>query len=453
MKLEILEDSKNYACQVIKLPNKLMVKGLDNLVEVNVQGNSCLISKDADEHSLYLFFPVESVLSHEFLSNNNLYRHNDLNLDKAKKGFFEDNKRVKALKFKGVISSGFVIGIEALSYLGLDVSNFECGQEFNLINGQPICHKYLKKKRNLRTHEENKKQKLIDEMVDLKLAPEHFDTEHLLKYVDKMSLDDTIFVTYKLHGTSARYFNTLVKRKLSVFERIAKCLGIKVQTEEYAQICASRRVYKSVGFERLSNKNDFYSSGDIWTMVGKEYFEGKLFQGEAVYCEIVGKSYSGESIQHNYTYGFNKPMVYVYRISNINPQGIEIDLPYEHMKKRAEQLGVNVCPEFFKGTLRDFIGYCLTNTCISNELKNSVVDESTKTEYLTEIFYNHLLEKPSILDNSVVEEGFCIRRDFYPRPNIFKIKSKQFLLHESNMNNDEAVQNIEDEQAEVVNAG
>lgn len=32
MILEILENSKNYTCQVIKLPNKISIKGLDNIV-------------------------------------------------------------------------------------------------------------------------------------------------------------------------------------------------------------------------------------------------------------------------------------------------------------------------------------------------------------------------------------------------------------------------------------
>ena len=32
-----------------------------------------------------------------------------MNEDKEKKGFFEDNRRVKAVKFKGVISSGFIL--------------------------------------------------------------------------------------------------------------------------------------------------------------------------------------------------------------------------------------------------------------------------------------------------------------------------------------------------------
>ena len=287
MKLEILDDSKNYTCQVIRLPQKMPVKGLDNLVEVNVQGNSCLTGKDADPNVLYLFFPVECIISHDFLSNNNLYRHKELNQDKEQGGFFEDNKRVKAIKFKGVISSGFVIPVTALSYLNIDLSRLECGYEFNSIDGQLICHKFVKKK-NLRTHEGNKQQKLINEIVDKKLAPEHFDTAHLLKYLDSLSLNDQVKISYKLHGTSARYFNTLVRRQLPWYEKVLKWFGINVKTEDYGQVCASRRVVKSVEFKKINEKNHFYSTGDLWSMVGKEYFADRLFQGEAVYCEIIG---------------------------------------------------------------------------------------------------------------------------------------------------------------------
>ena len=65
--------------------------------------------------------------------------------------------------------------------------------------------------------------------------------------------------------------------------------------------------------------------------------------------------------------------------------------------------------------------------------------------YLEDVFYNQLLEKPSILDSSVIEEGFCIRKDKYPKPDIFKIKSKAFLLHEGALV-DKEITNIEDEQ-------
>ena len=40
------------------------------------------------------------IVSDEFLRENNLYRHENLNKDTTKKGFFGDDRRVKAIKFK-----------------------------------------------------------------------------------------------------------------------------------------------------------------------------------------------------------------------------------------------------------------------------------------------------------------------------------------------------------------
>lgn len=436
MKLAKIEGSENYTCQVIKLPAKQDVKGLDKLCKVTYQGNDVLTSKDADPNELYLFFPVESVISHDFLSKNNLFRHSKLNYDKTKSGFFEDNRRVKALKFKGITSTGFIIPVTSLKPF-LDNLNFKIGDEFNSINGNELCVKYIRKY----LIQDPKKQSTrdrVNNIIDSRMAPEHFTTEHLLKNVYKLNLNDYIAVTYKLHGTSARYFNTLVKRPLKWYEKLAQKLGVNVTDHQYDYVCGSRKCIKSVGFEELPNKNHYYNSGDLWSAVGKEYFEGKLNQGEVVYCEIVGKTYSGEAIQSGYTYGFEKPEVFVYRISNINPQGIELDLSYHQMIERAKQLNVKVCPELFYGKISDFfIRYAFAEHINYSTIKdgNIIYCDSEKNEisnetFFSTIFYNKLLEKPSILDSSVIEEGFCIRVDKYGKPDIYKIKSKSFLLHE-----------------------
>jgi len=420
MELKIDEKSKNYTCQVIKLPIKIAVPKLDNLVEVNFQGNSCLVNKDSNEDNIYLFFPAESELSHDFLSKNNLYRHSELNENKELKGFFEDNKRVKAVKFKGVISSGFIIPAESLAnVLGSKMPDLQVGMEFTHIGDTEICKKHRRKAERTQGMS-NPRTAKISEIVEDKFVPEHMDTSHLLKNVHKLALNDYIAISYKMHGTSARYFNALTRKTLTWKDKVAKWFGIEVKEEEYNYISASRRVIKGVGFETLPDKNHFFTSGDLWSEVGKAEFEGKLNKGEAVYCEIIGKTYTGEAIQHGYTYGFEKPKVYIYRISNINEQGIEIDLPYHQMKTRAIQLGIETCPGFYYGKLQDFIF----------EYGNVSEQEFDIEKQLNDIFYGKLLEKPSILDKSVVEEGFCVRLDQYPRPLIFKIKSKAFLLHE-----------------------
>jgi hypothetical protein len=406
MKAEIREDSVNYAAQIIKLPALQPVTGLDNLVKVTIQGNDCLIGKDTNVDEPHVFFPAECQISAEFLKTNNLYRHSENNFDPAVKGFFEDNGRVKTLKFKGVISSGFVIPVRSLGYIK-GYEQLKIGQEFTSIDGYEICKKYYRKPLGV---QQAKQPKLLDKLVDSRLAPEHFDTSHLLRNTEKLSLEDYVAVTYKLHGTSARYFNTLTKRKLSWTEKLLRWLGYRIETEEYNYVCASRKVIKSVAFETLKGKNHFYDE-DLWTAVGDKLFKDRLNKGEAVYCEIIGKDYTGKAIQHGYTYG----------ISNISPQGIETDLPYQQMKERSMQLGIPYCPELFYGTLRKFLG-------LNENFKFD--DDRDFSAMLEGKFYKVLLEKPSILDPTVVEEGFCIRVDRYPRPEIFKIKSKKFLLHE-----------------------
>jgi hypothetical protein len=438
MNLEIIKGSENYTVQVIKLPTMVTVQGLDNLVKVSVQGNECLIGKDSDPEKRYLFFPSESQISHEFLSANNLYRHSELNKDKEKKGFFDDNRRVKAVKFKGTISSGFVIPVDALDYLHLEgkimVPELQVGNEFTSINGIEICRKYIRRG-NQRGEAKPPRESTIDNIVDSKMAPEHMDTAQLMRNMHKLELDTKVAITYKLHGTSARYYNTLVKRALTWKDKVAQWFGIKVQETEYNYICASRRVVKSVGFEELPAKNHYYTE-DLWTKVGNEYFKDKLNVGEAIYCEIIGKDYTGAAIQSGYIYGFDKPMVYVYRISNINAKGLEIDLTHEQMKIRAQELGLNICPEFYVGRLDQFIVSYFPHLFNGN---------ATKEEVLEKLFYDYLLEKPSIFDSSVVEEGFCIRIDGYPKPEILKIKSRKFLLHETSLKDKEVI-DIEEEQ-------
>lgn len=454
MKLEVFDHSTNYTCQVIKLPNKVPVQGLDNLVKVSVQGNECLIGKDSNPDELYLFFPAESQICHDFISKNNLYRDPELNRIKTEKGFFENNRRVKAIKFKGVISSGFVIPLTALKPF-LEVNGFKVGDEFNAINGNELCRKFVKKIPKERGEPKSRdKYNTISDVVDGKMAPQHPDTEQFMKNIHKFALDTQVAITYKLHGTSARYYNTIVKRALTWKDKVAKWFGVKVQENEYNYICASRRVIKSVSFEELPEKNHWYTE-DLWTKVGKEYFDGKLLPGESVYCEIIGKDYTGAAIQHGYTYGFDKPMVYIYRIANINSKGVEVDLSYAQMKIRAQELGLPTCPEFFVGTIQGFISKVLGNGSVFHTFDTRVPDTVVGTlggknytlpEILDEIFYQRLLEKPSIMDNSVVEEGFCVRIDSYPKAETFKVKSRKFLLHESSLK-DKDVVDVEEQEA------
>lgn len=419
MNLAIKKGSENYTAQVINLPAKVPVDGLDNLVQVTYLGNNCLVQKNTDPSGMYLFFPAGSVLDPGFLANNNLYRHAHNNMDPSKSGFFEDSGRVKAIRFKGVISTGFIIPVASLGYL-IDPSELKIGDSFTGINEKPVCAKFVRKQRGF--SEKGKVEKFdIETLVASKFAPEHTDTRQLLKHSDRLSPDSRVTITHKLHGTSIRIFHTRTKRKLGFFEKIIRIMGAKIQDYEYSYLVGSRRVIKSNNFKSIHNPH-FYKE-DIWTKVAQNTLEGKLYKGESIYGEVVGTDYAGGAIQLDYTYGLPGPKLFIYRITQINPEGIEVDLSWEQVKQRAAQIGIDTVPELFTGKLKDLLQ------------EHKVVLQQTESPdllpALEELFYNKLLDQPSVLDHLVVEEGFVIRQETYPKVTAFKIKSRKFLLHES----------------------
>jgi hypothetical protein len=414
---KIYDDSKNYTAVVVKLSNTFPLQGLDNLVGVSVFGNTCIIPKNYDLNQLYVFFASETQLSPEYISKNNLYRNSNLNEDQKSKGYFEDNGRVKAIKLKGNVSTGVVMPVSSVNKL--DTGSLKLGDEFNEIDGVFICRKYIVKKSS-GNNNAPKQNKVLDDIIDSKLFPQHIDTEHLLKNLDRIYLNDNIVISLKLHGTSGRVAHTITKKKLRWKDRWAKRFGVQVVEEEYNYVVGSRKVVKSVAFNELKNKNHYYEE-DLWTRVANELFAGKLHKGEAIYFEIIGRDYTGAEIQKDYTYGFDRPKVFVYRITNINPNGVEVDLTWDNLETRSKEIGVDVVPALYRGTYHHFL------TKHGGDAAVNLLEFSENL--MKKLFYDN----PSMLDGNVVEEGICLRVENYPRPRTYKLKSPKFLLHEGAM--------------------
>lgn len=433
MKLSIKKGSENYAAHVIALPPMSSVAGLDNLMQVTYLGHNCLVQKNSDKAAQYLFFPAGTVLDPRYLANNNLYRHPQNNVGGTKSGFFEDAGRVKTIKFKGVISTGFIIPVASLSYL-IDPKTFNIGDCFTDINDKPVCWKYTRPQKGFSSGEKQARFD-IETLVDPKFAPEHSDTSQLLKHSGRFTPDSHITITHKLHGTSIRIFHTRTKRKLTTVEKCLSALGIKIQKDQYSYLVGSRRVIKSNNFRSLHDQKLF--KDDLWSKVARSNLDGKLYKGEAIYGEVVGSDYGGGAIQPGYTYGFPSPKLFLYRITQINPEGIEIDLSWEQVKQRSRQLGLDTVPELFSGKLAAI----LHQYQIDVKQTEEGPDMATALE---ELFHNKLLDQSSILDHLVVEEGFVVRRETYPKVAAYKIKSRKFLLHESNLQ-DKDVPDLEED--------
>src|SRR6056297_2086764 len=123
--------NENYSATVVKIKNIIPLDNCDNVVHANIMGNLVIASKDTKIGDIGIYFPVETQLSDIYCKMNNLYRHSDLNLDKDKKGYIEDNRRIKAVKFRGHESQGLFMPISSVNPFLAEGDILKEGNEFD----------------------------------------------------------------------------------------------------------------------------------------------------------------------------------------------------------------------------------------------------------------------------------------------------------------------------------
>ena len=143
MKLNKLKN-ENYAAVVVEIKTIIPLEKCDNVQAAIIMGNQVVVSKDVKVGDIGLYFPLECQLSKEYLSNNNLYNKPELNVDNTKKGYFDENGRIRCQRFRGHKSEGLFMPLESLTFVGntYSLSLNDCFDELNEI---PICSKYVVK--------------------------------------------------------------------------------------------------------------------------------------------------------------------------------------------------------------------------------------------------------------------------------------------------------------------
>jgi hypothetical protein len=402
----------NYAATVVRVRKINTLDNCDNVVGLPLLGYQAITQKGVEEGALGVLFGAETQLSTEYASANNLHRHSDLNVDADKKGYLEDNRRIRALKFRGHRSDALFMPLSSLGYLGIDVSQLEEGDAFDHVDGREICRKYEIPRRPGRGHTVQTPRK---KRVDEKLFPQHIDTVSFFRL--PAPLVGEVVVTQKLHGTSVRIGHTLVERKLSWRDKVAKFFGVEVQRYEWAYVYGSRKVIKDPDNPFA---NEFYGT-DIHTEVGQR-LKGLLPKGCVVYGEIIGWVPGTDTpIQKGYTYRIPEGLaeLYVYRVTQVNEDGQMVDLSWSAVKEFCDSLGIKVVPEL--ATVSD-------------------PQEEWVNEWL-DVRYADTYADVVPTDGSMVDEGICLRTEGVI-PTIVKAKSPEFLRHETKML-DKGVEDIE----------
>ena len=432
----------NYAGVVTQLSSFVDLPNCDNVKHALIFGYHIVVSKDAQAGDVGVFFPAETALSAEFLSNNNLYRKTEFgNVDPEKKGFFEQHGRVKTMKFRGHKSEGFWIPLNSLEFLGVPLNEFPVGAEFDEVNGTPICHKYVAK--GTRTPGSGKQAKKATMRLADRIAENqfrfHYDTANLRRNAHKIFPSTVVSISEKWHGTSAVVGNLLVNRPLKWYEKLARFLGVKVQEQEYGLVWSSRKVVKGVS-EWTNNSASSYYSSDVYSVV-KDEVAGILQPGFTLYGEIVGYTPDGGAIQKNYSYGClpNHHKFVVYRVTFTNVNGKVVELSWPQMREYCESCGLEMVVPFFYGKASELFNYYEKSDEVLSEWQDSFV------EFLNAKFVEG---RKDSFNASVPAEGIVVRIDHLEQAEAYKLKSFEFLKGESE-DLDAGVSDIEsDESAE-----
>ena len=440
--LKIREDSTNYTCTVIKLPVKQNIPGLDNLVQVEIFGNNCLIGKNSSADVLYLYFPAGCQISHEFLSANRLYRDVALNnpTNEETKGFFEPNGRVRGIKLKGIISTGFIIPITSLEVMlpyseGGDISDLELNDEFNEWCGIEVCRKYIPKGTSVLSVKGDKQTRINNKLAHLLIPTQfrfHNETTHLSKNLHNINPDDVIVITDKWHGSSCILSRVDVNRRLNwaqkLWNKVTWLPKFSSRKQSYITSSAKPKSNLPKFIEGVWENNgpDFYSS-NIWKDALQKH-KHCLEEGISLYGELVGFEASGGYIQKGYDYkcAFATNQFVIYKITYTKPNGEFIVFSWQQLKDYCNKYDLIYVKEFYHGkagSINIESGYLGGD---DEDVWRNRLFTCLQTMFNLEQMCKHN-------NNKVPAEGIVIWKDgALNKYEVYKLKSKLFTLKESN---------------------
>lgn len=319
-------------------------------------GNQVIVGLEVKENEIGFFIPTDIKLGKEYAEKNNLVRKKD-DLGNEIGGYLDPEKRnIKAMKLRGERSEGLYMPLNSLSSF-TNINKLSVGDKITTLNGIIICEKYIPKSNRKIKNISNKKINKNRKKVQYPLFKEHLDTEQLDYNLDQFKKGDTCYITLKMHGTSQRTAN-LPKKRNNIF---------KIFKEKYGVITGTRRVV----LNNLDSSIDGgYYGNDSFRKQYHDYLKDKLKKGETIYYEVVGwvnentpimPSGDNKKIQDkeftklygektNFTYGCEQGTsnIYVYRMTMTTEEGYVIEYPWELVKLRCEEMGINSVPELDK---------------------------------------------------------------------------------------------------------
>ena len=386
-----LKKNETNNCIITTLCNVRAHPNADRLKLATVLGTQVIVGLDAKDGDLVLYFDSNLRLSHNYLHYNNLYSSPEMNNDTNVKGYFGKNGRVRAQKFRGEISNGYVADLSSIDCVpGTKITVFEVGDEFTSVDGVEICSKYIVPTKS----RQGQPRKPISKMFH-----KHWDTKQLMRESQLIPPNAKCYIEEKIHGTSGRTGNVLCDTNRPWWK-------FWLPKEEWRVVSGTRRV-DNIDFHMPQERKEIHDK-----------IAPHLHKGEEVYYEIYGTEIAGADIQTGFRYGCRpgefKAMLY--RVTITTPDGHMIDLNRKQVYQRAEELGLE------KPTIISiFSNVEVCAEVISKCYGKSKIDAGT------------LLEGVVVWYENISGSWHCLKH-----------KSEEFLLLESK-NRDKEIGDVEDE--------
>lgn len=260
--------------EVVKIDEVLVHPNADRLELARVKGWNVVVGKgNFQEGHIAVYFPIDSVLPKK-LEEQLFPPDSKIKLHKS---------RIRTIKIRGAISQGMLVPISELR--ALDHMTLEVGDDVTSILG---VTKYEPHNPDYQAGSSNKPVRKGNPNFN-----RYTNIENIKNYNNVFTEGEWVWISEKLHGTSARYgyveryyeptfFGKLCKYVDDILTMLGWC-----RTHEF--VYGSRNVQLSLNTRKEN----------IYLKVGKqENFQQKLKDGECVYGEIVGYG-----IQKGYSYG------------------------------------------------------------------------------------------------------------------------------------------------------
>lgn len=411
---------------IAKIDEVFEIPGAEKIHVARVLGEDVIVGKDWGVGYIGVFFPVDLQLSEQYCFENNLYRDNSKNKDQKKKGFFENNRRVRAQPFLKVKSCGYFTSIDSLESFATQhplAMNWTVGETFDELNGVKICQKYISEQAR-KQMSGPKKQKKAKEVP---FFEKHIDSEQFKHYAERIPFGALLSFHAKVHGTSFRVGYTQVVRELSGFKKFVNKFIPIYPTEEFEYVVGTRNVI-------LDNpeKEGFHGS-EAFRFEVLDILRPYLEKGMVIYGEIAGyvngkpimpthdvkglkdKAFTskyGDKITYSYGCKEHEYRFHIYRIARQTVDGSMIDMDQQQLEKWCANRNLNCTYEVFP-----------------QMIYNGDIEELKK-------LVNELTERPSLLtedyiDPSHISEGIIIRVDSgKDTPDFYKNKSYAFRVLE-----------------------